>query len=579
MSFDFQAALTAADDYITNVIKQWDSNTTIIAVALVTFVAYLTFAGSDPDTHPALLARQAHANYVRQPGESPTYRSHGSPHGTPLNAGLNVRDEGQNKWTRGRNGDLRDVWRRVLSGKLNDQGVASKQVGKIVTVLGSEQTVDHDLAEVTKQITAVGQHLQKVGAKRVAIYLPNSIEYLATLFASAFYNITPVLLPFNESEEDLTLHLQNLKVDTIVAAAGMLPLDNLSWATHGLKNVIWVTDPGSQHLDFTSVPKSAASKIAAATWQDLVTSGGSATLPETDSRTPPPAVVSYTGEFTHANLVSAISAQLNAIPTSQKITNADLFFPADHLSSIYTLVITLGALYYNSSIALSSVARPGVDLTKATRGINPTIIVAHSTSLLNIATETNKKIGGLGKLVHWIQRRSLTQHGILPAATFLTSINDSLRPSIGSTPGKLRIVFSSCQLNSQSTPILDTVTLNDLRIFLGTRVVYALCSPKVAGAVTQTSFYDYRHLPELWGKGTHFGVPITSLELWVKDTEGYKVTDEKMEGEVSRFWNDLVESRANLTMQICVRGPAVVGYEQELGVYGRINEDHTLSLI
>jgi hypothetical protein len=39
----------------------------------------------DPDTHPLLLARQALASYVRQPGESAVFRSPETPHGCMLN--------------------------------------------------------------------------------------------------------------------------------------------------------------------------------------------------------------------------------------------------------------------------------------------------------------------------------------------------------------------------------------------------------------------------------------------------------------------------------------------------------------
>ena len=68
-----------------------------------------------------------------------------------------------------------------------------------------------------------------------------------------------------------------------------------------------------------------------------------------------------------------------------------------------------------------------------------------------------------------------------------------------------------------------------LRIFTGARVVYALTAARVAGAVTQTQFFDYR--VDDAGKG-HFGAPLTSAEIYLKDMGSLKTTDDKSEGEV-----------------------------------------------
>lgn len=40
------------------------------------------------------------------------------------------------------------------------------------------------LGKLTKDIHALGQHLQNIGAKRVAIYLPNDIENLVATFGN-----------------------------------------------------------------------------------------------------------------------------------------------------------------------------------------------------------------------------------------------------------------------------------------------------------------------------------------------------------------------------------------------------------
>jgi hypothetical protein len=65
-----------------------------------------------------------------------------------LNAGLNVKDPGQNKWSRGRNGDLRDVWRKAVRGRTDPEGNPTGEKGRIITIVGTEQTVDHDLGKL-----------------------------------------------------------------------------------------------------------------------------------------------------------------------------------------------------------------------------------------------------------------------------------------------------------------------------------------------------------------------------------------------------------------------------------------------
>jgi acyl-CoA synthetase (AMP-forming)/AMP-acid ligase II len=53
---------------------------------------------------------------------------------------------------------------------------------KILTVMGKEEIIDHKISDVTKEIVVVGDHIKKHGGKRVALYLPNSMEFLTTVF-------------------------------------------------------------------------------------------------------------------------------------------------------------------------------------------------------------------------------------------------------------------------------------------------------------------------------------------------------------------------------------------------------------
>lgn len=366
--------------------------------------------------------------------------------------------------------------------------------------------------------------------------------------------------------------LERSGADTMIAAVGTLPFDAITKEYAGLKNLFWVVDPGSKHLDWDELPKDTTG-LYVNTWQEIMAAEKGALtsdLPPLSKEKPKNIIMFWLPEvgepgemieYTHGNIVSAMSAQLTNIPTPQKIGPSDLFLPVDSLASNYTLVLTLSALYYNASLALTSVAGRDTDLLKATQGVSPTIIVASAATLAKVHASTAEKLSNAFRsVIHWLQTRTLTQNGLLPTATFLFRLNDSLKPSIGAKPGKLRLVFVAEQAGGNSPP-LSPLALSDLRIFMGARVVYALTAPKVAGAITQTSFYDYRVNPEHPGAYSHFGAPMTSVEVLLRDTKHRKVTDEEVMGE------------------IVVRGPAVVGGEAALGINGRINEDMTLSYL
>ncbi len=164
----------------------------------------------------------------------------------------------------------------------------------------------------------------------------------------------------------------------------------------------------------------------------------------------------------------------------------------------------------------------------------------------------------------------------MPLATIFTRINDSLRPSIGTPPGKLRLVFVSEQAGGDSPP-LSPLDLSDLRIFTGARIIYALTAAKVAGAVTQTAFYDYRVDDKAPGKHSHFGAPVSSVEILLRDTSDHKTTDELAVGEVSLDY--FPYGTLPNDGQVVARGPAVVGGEAALEIIGMIRDDHTLAYL
>jgi hypothetical protein len=69
------------DEKIADILAGWNIYTTLLVVGILGFIGWVIYDTQDADTHPLLLARQAQASYVRQPGESAIFRSPETPHG------------------------------------------------------------------------------------------------------------------------------------------------------------------------------------------------------------------------------------------------------------------------------------------------------------------------------------------------------------------------------------------------------------------------------------------------------------------------------------------------------------------
>jgi hypothetical protein len=527
----FDDLLLRLDESVTGLFGQWNLWTTVIFTVFAGFLTYQIATRQEPDTHPFLLARQAQGSPVRQPGQSSVYRSQGAPHGMPLNAGLNVKDPGASKWARGRDGDLRDVWRQAVAG-VQEDGPTKGATGRIVTVLGTNKAIEHRLDDITRQINLIGDHIAAQGGNRVAIYLPNSVELIATLFACAFHNLTAVILPFDQPDDAVISMLRRSAADTVVTAPGSFPFDVVVKSYPSLRQLIWVVDEGSSHMDWNEVPQGAGGSVNVSTWQDIINDSpvdAGKVLPPLEGQKEPRDVTifwqSKPGQqeemvrFTSANLVSGIAAQLFAVPTSHRMGPSDLFLPADSLANTHTLVLTLAALFSNASVAFNSVASQADDLTIATRGVSPTVLVATPAALLKTHKEATARADAsvITRALHRLQTRKLAQNGVMPTS----------KPE-GS---KLRLILTAERAGTD-TPRLSSAVLTDLRAFTGARIMYALTAAKVAGAVTQTGFFDYRVFEDEKG-GSHFGPPLTSTEVLLKDMGAWKTTDEGSRGEVS----------------------------------------------
>jgi hypothetical protein len=297
-------------------------------------------------------------------------------------------------------------------------------------------------------------------------------------------------------------------------------------------------------MDWTEIPEGVGRSIDVLVWHEIVQDhqGDIPAFPSIDSSQLGKIVTLWsedevqTGsasvkitEFTHANFVAAMAGLISALPAKERLNSSDLFFSADAFTNSYSLCQTLVALYSGASIAINSVSGPSVDLTFAAKRIAPTVVVTSAHSAAELLGSASPQIqSGLPKLSHSMKSKSLAA-GTMPKAG---SFSGSTKSLVGSTPGSLRLLFISEKARAGDPP-LSTHDLCDLRIFSGARIVYALTAAPVAGAVAQTHIYDYRKDDGPRTKQSHFGIPLSCLEIKLVDTADHKTSDEVAKGEVS----------------------------------------------
>ncbi|GAB1195703.1 hypothetical protein APSETT444_004966 [Aspergillus pseudonomiae] len=510
------------DTLVADVLADWNIYTTLIAGTIVTFLIYSFATSKEPDIHPFLLARQSTAFPVRQPGESAAYRSLETPHGFPLRSGLNVKDPGAPKWTAGRKGDLRDVWKTAVRGAAEDGKLSGKQ-GKIYTVLG-RRAIEHSLEQVTQEINVIGSRLQYSKAKTVAVCLTDSVELLASIFAGAFYGFKIILIPHNLDPNDLSTLLQKSQADVLIAEAGALDLSLVAKSNEQLSQVIWVAKLGSRHMDWNDVPGDVKGTLDVAVWHEIVEEKkdlAGLDVPSWEPNSPSPSLSTVWPSASGAGEFIEYQPEVMA------------------------------ALYSNASVAVNSVAGEGVDFALATVGVSPTVVITSSRTMSDYHNRFMEPHSGIvSSLARWFDVRKLDA-GVMPSHGMFSQVAN-IGPMAELSLDNLRLLCISHRADADPKVRLTSGQLTDLKIFTGARVVYALTGPGVAGAVTQTNVFDYRR----YQGQSHFGAPLSSVEIVLTGVS----EDKENEG------------------QITVSGPAVVSGKTKLSAQGRIRDDNTLEL-
>ena len=249
------------------------------------------------------------------------------------------------------------------------------------------------------------------------------------------------------------------------------------------------------------------------------------------------------------NIVAAVSGQINALPRNHRLDEQDLVLSLESLALMFPLTIILAALFSHASVAFNSSAGPTTDFDLAFVGVKPTIIVASAETVAQAHARKHAANQGFFQKIHRSRQASSLAAGTMRKANTLVNKNGP------------RIIYTSERLGADSTP-LNPLELTDIRILTGARVIYALILPKVAGVVAQTNMMDYR-VDKQTKKRSHFGAPVSSVEVKVVDGPGKKIPDDE---------------HATPAGYLVVTGPAVVGGEDTTDTLVKFGDDHTLAL-
>lgn len=240
--------------------------------------------------------------------------------------------------------------------------------------------------------------------------------------------------------------------------------------------------------------------------------------------------------------MAAIAAQISVMPKPHRLGPADLVLSLEPLSNIWGLTMTLVALFSNSSLALTSSAGSGVKYSLVTQAVSPTIVVASAETMSQACKENIMAAKGLStKFKFWRHARSLAS-GIMPKSSDAGAL--------------VRIIYISNDATAD-TPPLDSVELFDLKVTTGARQIYALTDANVAGAIAQTNIFDYEDRTDGLSKYSHFGPPLSSVEIYLEENDR-KIEDEKPTG------------------CLVINGPAVVGGKTKVHRMMTFTDSNTL---
>lgn len=202
-------------------------------------------------------------------------------------------------------------------------------------------------------------------------------------------------------------------------------------------------------------------------------------------------------------------------------------------------------MFSNSSIALTSAAGSNARYDVVAEGISPTIVVASAATMSQACKNMMAQAKGMSQKVKFWRQASSLASGIMP------------KPSKMGNTSRLIYISSSGDAENQA---LNSAELFNLRVVTGSRLVYALTHEKVAGAIAQTNVFDYTNRNSGLNEHSHFGPPLSSVEVKLKETDR-KFDDREPVG------------------LLVVTGPAVVGEKTISDYIMTVTDSNTLCFL
>lgn len=89
-------------------------------------------------------------------------------------------------------------------------------------------------------------------------------------------------MPQDASSEAICSILREFGADTLIASAGALPLESVQDFKVSLRQIVWVAEANSRHMDWHEVPAGVGGKTEIAIWHEILEESTGEDLPEDD---------------------------------------------------------------------------------------------------------------------------------------------------------------------------------------------------------------------------------------------------------------------------------------------------------
>ncbi|KTW32376.1 uncharacterized protein T551_00466 [Pneumocystis jirovecii RU7] len=454
-----------------------------ILLFLITVTLFLSFFNRYPDISPYLLEYQSSFSHFRNSGESAIYKNRIIP------SDLFFLKEKIFYFETTYYKILRDILQ---------EGLNKKSKSKIYSVFGKE-IHEFSYDDLKKKILSFQSYIFNFcsNIKKLAVFLPNTLENFIASIAAHFSGLTLVVIPVLENI-DFSFFMEiicTVKPDLLIISDNIFSLNDLK-KIRMISEIILVTKQ-SNYLTLENIDPTI--KI----WDNICNSEN--LYFEKIFNTVQDTLIMFVNieknrkftisEFSHLNFISAYIGLKNDILEKCEFTDKDIFQSTIPYLDNFSRIVLYSTFVAGSSIIFKSEFLNISD--SICHNLFPTILLVPSETILYLANKIDSYLNS-SIFSFWYKWSisSLNNGRISKGIPFIYK-------SLGIT-NKLKLLLTSYTFENFTD--LDISQIRTIQAGLGTKITRSLCCNRIFGPISSTNPNDYRHK-------VHFGPPSSTLEV------------------------------------------------------------------